>query len=138
MQWSGATSFGFHNVTKYRTQVDIYTGSFPVIMNLQTWNSLPADMQKVFADNSDAAHAQVYDEAFAKGNEAMRQVIADAAKKAGKPDIFVPSPEERARIIATVMPVWDKWVADAQAKGLPSKAMLDDAIALVKKYSQAK
>ena len=40
-----------------------------------------------------------------------------------------------AKWTATAKPAWDKWVKDMEAKGYPGKAMLDDALRLVKQYS---
>ena len=31
-------------------------------------------------------------------------------------------------------PVWDKWVADMEAKGLPGQKVLDEAFRLIEKY----
>ena len=31
-------------------------------------------------------------------------------------------------------PVWDKWAADMEAKGLPGRKILDEALRLLKKY----
>ena len=43
-------------------------------------------------------------------------------------------PAEFARWAATGKAVWDKWAADMEAKGLPGRKVLDEAVKLVEKY----
>jgi len=44
------------------------------------------------------------------------------------------TPEMRDKLIATAgKPVWDKWVADMEAKGLPGKEALGMVLELIKK-----
>jgi len=51
-------------------------------------------------------------------------------------EIIDVSPEERARWVAACKPAYDKWVKAMEAKGLPGRAVLNDALMLVEKYSK--
>jgi hypothetical protein len=55
-------------------------------------------------------------------------------KKVGNPPMVVLSDAERDKWKEAVKSVWDEWVAETEGKGLPAKAMLDDALSLVKNY----
>ena len=46
----GMTGYKLYEVTKYTTGLTNNYVSFPVVMNLTKWNSLPADVQKIIAD----------------------------------------------------------------------------------------
>jgi len=47
---------------------------------------------------------------------------------------FEPSPEDIAKARKLAKPVWDKWVAQGEAKGLPARQVLNRTIELVEKY----
>jgi TRAP-type C4-dicarboxylate transport system substrate-binding protein len=134
--YQGVLSYGFQQITKYRTVCDISTRSFPVIMNQQVWNKLPTDIQKIFTENSgplaSGRFGAIYD---ADCNTSMQAIIA-YDKKVGNPEFFTLSGDEKARWQQTVSTVWSKWLEEVKGKGLEGKAMLDDALSLVKKYSK--
>jgi hypothetical protein len=54
----------------------------------------------------------------------------------GNPPIYELPKGELERWTSAVQPVYDKWTAKMEAKGLPGKAILEDARRLVKKYSR--
>lgn len=70
-------SYKLAEVVKYGTVMNLYGGPFvDVAMNLDKWNSLPADIQKVFEDNVDTlsqamieARAEDIDDALAYAKE---------------------------------------------------------------------
>ncbi len=138
MTYSGALTYGFHQVTKNRTICNLFTRNFPVVMNLDSWKKLPPDIQKIFTDNSgplvSARNGALFD------TEAVRtqQVIIDYDKKAGNPDFYTLPADERAKWQQSFVGVWDKWLEDKKSKNLPGKPMLDEAVSLVKQYSSAK
>jgi TRAP-type C4-dicarboxylate transport system substrate-binding protein len=134
--WSAALAFGAKDVTKYRTEVGMYRDVFFIVMNRKAFDKLPPDIQKIFNDlgtpqlsgKLGAAHDEL--EGGGKG------AIMGSDKKAGNPPIYVLPAEERARWEKSAQSVRDAWVAELEAEGLPGKAMLDDAVNWVKKYSQ--
>ncbi len=46
----GIRDFGFHEVTKYVYDIPFYSNDTAVLINLKTWNGLPADIRKVIDD----------------------------------------------------------------------------------------
>jgi len=126
LAWGAFKAYKLVEVTNYHTNVHLGgLGTFTV-MNKNTWNKLPRDVQKIITDVT---------------NEMMPDAVSDAVvaemakgKKAcldRNQDIYNLPPEEKARWIETGKPAWDKWAKDMEAKGLPGRAVLDEAIKLI-------
>lgn len=102
------------------------TTSFQVAMNSARWGKLPADIQKIFLDNSGPAWhreiGEIWDGAEAGG-------IA-VAKKAGNKHIQL-SDAEWAKFETAVAPVVDRWIKEMKSKGIDGKALYDKARELV-------
>jgi TRAP-type C4-dicarboxylate transport system substrate-binding protein len=120
-------------VTKYIVIAPfIYTSAvFFNTMNLDTWNSLPRDIRKVFDEIGDEAvikSAKIFEENEAAG-------LAFGVEKHGMQIIRLSTTEEE-RWKQLIKPVQDKWVADMEAIGIPGRKMLDEQIRLVEKYNK--
>ncbi len=90
-----------------------YTTAMYVIMNLDKWNALPADIQKVFDEVSKewiAKHAEGWDTADAAGKKYTQSL--------GNKIISL-SNEESARWAKAVSPVIDDYASSLKDKGLP-------------------
>ena len=135
LQWAGALTFGIQQVTKHRTELNIFSRSFVVAMSRKLWDQLPTDIQLILDQYSSPTRSEFYSAQYEVDVVGARGAIAGFDTKAGNPGIVVPSAEEAARIRNAAMPVREKWVAEAEAKKLPARAMLNDAVALVAKYA---
>jgi len=89
-------------------------------MNLQTWNKLPPDIQKIFDEMSPWAQKLHYD----LGNEAGARAESVSVKAGNVLNKL--TPEEKARWAKTTKPLGDTWATNMDAKGLPGKALLDE------------
>lgn len=123
------TSYKLHEVSKWYTlgmNLGIIHNS--INLNIDAWNKLPAEYRKMMEDAREDAYAKQRD-AY---DEADKKAIPLFEKR--KLEVVKISPEMREKLIATAgRPVWDKWVAETEAKGLPGKAALDQALELIKK-----
>jgi TRAP-type C4-dicarboxylate transport system substrate-binding protein len=103
-----------------------YTTAMFVVMNKQKWESLPADIQKIFDQVNEewiAKQGAAWDQSDKEGEEFVK----------GLNKTFVTlAPEQEKALIDAVQPVLDAYVADVGAKGLPGKAFLDDLKAMLK------
>ncbi len=128
--WEIIPPLKIHEQTKYQIEGPggkrLGTTSFSVIMNEDRWNSLPADIQQIFVDNSGP-----------EWHEEIGKVWADAdafgigiATKSGNAHIQL-SDEEWAEFEAAVAPVVDRWVAEMAEKGIDGQALYDRAFKLV-------
>jgi TRAP-type transport system periplasmic protein len=92
-----------------------------VVMNQQKWDSLPADVKKIFEElTGDWAV-----EFSGKTRDKEEKEAGDAAKAKGVEFIF-PSAEEMAKIQKAVLPVKDAYAAELEAKKLPGKKVLEE------------
>jgi len=119
----------FGDYFKYNTICYIYSAfRFHAAMNLQTWNSLPPDIQKIVGEISDT-YAQKHGELMDVNHERGWQFMLD-----NNIEVIRLAPEEYARWTEAWKPVRDKWVANMSAKGLPAQEYVDLAVELLAKY----
>ena len=135
LSWSAVLSFGVKDVTKYNVECNIFSRTWMIVMNKKTWDSLPPDLQKVFLDCSGPKNSAAYSAANEKEAAGAKNAIAGSNKAAGKPPIYVLSSDEAASWKTALLPVWDKWSAETEAKKLPGKAIISDIKTLSQKYS---
>ena len=136
-EWEGGWTWKAHEVTKYRTaNVDLATNTNVIIMNLDAWNSLPPDIQKILDEASGLEYSMYSGGVWDATNEEFLPIVMDYDKKAGNPPIYYLPDDERARWKEAITPVYDEWVNEMEAEGLPGKAIFEDVLAAVKKHSK--
>lgn len=122
-----------HQQTKFQIEGPggkrLGTTSFQVSMNLDRWNGLPADIQKIFLDNSGAAwHAEVgaiWDGAEKGG--------LGVATRSGNTHIQL-SAAEWSKFETAISPVVDRWIKEMDGKGIDGRALYNKARELVAKH----
>jgi TRAP-type C4-dicarboxylate transport system substrate-binding protein len=135
--WEEAFVFKDAEVTKYRTaNIDAWTHPMLVFMNLNVWNSLPPDIQKVFEETSGFQYSKRAGAIFDGANAQIRGMIAEQDQKAGKPEMYNLPTDERARWVEATAKLREEWANTMDSKGLPGKAVLEEAYSLVKEYSK--
>lgn len=119
-------SWRMSEVTKYTTncwqigEMDV----FWLIMNKNSWNNLPPDIQKIFTDTSEE-----YKEIYATAWNDLDFEGLDAAKQAGN-EIIELSPDEAARWVEAVKPVTENYVKTMVGRGY-SEAEVRDWITFI-------
>lgn len=107
----------------------VNTSTFIIAMNKARYESLPADLKKVFDDNSGMALSQWLGEIW----QAAEAPGMAKAKESG--EIITMPPAEVAKLRAKIeQPVIDRWIAEMNAKGVDGQALVDEARALIAKY----
>lgn len=107
-----------------------YTTAMYVIMNLDKWNSLPKDVQKVFEKVSKEwirKHAEGWDKADQEG----RQYTIEEGNQ-----ILPLREEECERWAKAVRPVIDEYAQSLEEKGLPGKEYVEYIQKRISKYSK--
>jgi TRAP-type C4-dicarboxylate transport system substrate-binding protein len=135
--WEAAMAFKFFEVTKYRTPLPIgfQSGFLVASMNWGTWNKLPPDVQKIFEEFNGRYMTEYTAEKFDKVAGILQGVIGGIDKKRNAKYYTLPGAEfERWKEM--VIPVYEAWVKKMEGKGLPGRAVFEDAKRLGKKYSQ--
>jgi TRAP-type transport system periplasmic protein len=121
--WEGLGIFKLDDLTKYATATNFYTMTMMVVMNKNTWESLPEDVKKVIDENSGLALSlwcgKVYDETDAPFKEqALKKGI----------EVIELSEEDMDRLKGLTMPMREQWVKSMESRGLPGQAVLDAAL----------
>jgi TRAP-type transport system periplasmic protein len=135
LSYSLILSMGIKDVTKFRTECNLYYRAWPIMVNKKVWDSMPADIQNAIMGASGQANSATYTEANDKMAAGAKAAIAGSDKGQGKAAIYTLTPEQFAAWKAAVLPVWDKWSGDLESKKLPGKAIIDDIKAATQKYT---
>ena len=116
--WEALYSFRQYEVAKYWTIVPLHTVYFTQSMNLNSWNNLPADVQK-----------QVMSVCGLSGSKFWGKNMFDSAAAAARDEIkkqgiqiseyTLPQSELDRWTQIAGKPLWDQWIADMKAKGMP-------------------
>lgn len=105
-----------------------YTSGLYLFMNKDKWESLPADIQKIF-EQTNKEWIVKYGAAWDASDDEGRQFTL-----AQKNEIIPMSDEENARWAKAVEPVIGEWVQQAAKKGLPAQAYVDFLKTAVQTY----
>jgi TRAP-type C4-dicarboxylate transport system substrate-binding protein len=132
ISWEGLCGMRYQEVTEYFLTANMYQPTLGFVMNVNAWKRLPPDIQKIFDEYTGAAGAEFFGKEFDRYNDECKEQVKPMKGK----EIIQLSPEQVARWEKITRPVWDRWLADMKAKGLPGKAVLDEAERLVKKYTK--
>ncbi|MBW1681201.1 MAG: TRAP transporter substrate-binding protein [Deltaproteobacteria bacterium] len=122
--------FKFAELCKYATLTNTAVYPFAVVMNMEKWNSLPPDVQKVLEmlGTQQSAWTGTY-----MDNHAAESVAW--SKKVQGVEFIELSAAQKAEWDARLKPITEKWVKETGAKGYPSKAIVEDILAFGKMYS---
>ncbi|MGD8561870.1 MAG: TRAP transporter substrate-binding protein [Desulfarculaceae bacterium] len=122
--------FKFADYCKYVTMTDTGIYPFSVFMNMDKWNSLPADVKKVMDD-------LFWDQGVWTGKymdgHAAKSLEWSQKNKGVK--VFRLSKAEKAKFDARLEPIVAGWVKKVSAKGMKGQALVDDIKALIKKHT---
>ncbi len=113
--------FKYAETCKYVTVMNGPVYPFAVVMNQDSWNKLPKEVQKVMDDMAKEQSEWTGAYMDKHVNESLAW-----SKEQHQIEITELSKEEQARWDALLAPITDKWIEEAEAKGLPAKAIVAD------------
>jgi len=133
MPYEALPPFKLIEVSRYHTEVGMYTTAFAMFMNKAKFDSLPPDVKKVLVETTSpqSGYWRKVGESWDRAEIVGRKAVLDQ-----KGEIYVLPKEERKRWREAVRAIDEKWVADLEAKKLPGKALLQDARAISAKYGE--
>jgi TRAP-type C4-dicarboxylate transport system substrate-binding protein len=123
--------FNFAAYTPYATDTNLFVVTFAVVMNQDKWNSLPADVKKVFDDLR-------REQAEWTGNYVdnhVKEALKWSKEKYNHQVLNLPA-AEKAQIPALVQPMIDDYVKRVTAAGLNGAQVLQDLYKLKDKYEK--
>ena len=114
------------NHTGFSGEYGLYTQTFGVIMNLDSYNRLPDDLKKVIDDNSGLETSRQFGRVMDMVDAAGLKIAQDRGNT-----IVTLDDAETARWQAAAQPRIDKWVVDMNAAGNDGAALLEAARAAI-------
>jgi TRAP-type C4-dicarboxylate transport system substrate-binding protein len=128
--WSFMKTFRTDGVTKYVTEIGVGGFGHAFVMSKTSYAKLPPDIRKI-VDEICEKGAMVGGETFA--------ACAEEAKKVLFKGEVIPFPAaDVPKVDAALAPIWKKWFAEGEPKGLPRKKMVDDLFKILKDLGVAK
>ena len=117
--------FKFAETCRYVTLIDTVIYPFAVVMNKDTWSSLPKDVQKVIDDLS-------REQALWTGrymDDHVKEAI-EWSKKTYNVEFIKLPPEDMAKAKKLVKPMIDAYIKRAKAAGVPADKVMKDVYSL--------
>jgi TRAP-type C4-dicarboxylate transport system substrate-binding protein len=134
MPFEALPPFRLHEVSKYHTEVGMYTTTFATMMNRKRFESLPADVRKVLVETTskESGYWKRIGESWDRYEVTARKIVADRQN-----EIYVLPRDERRRWRDAARPLDEKWAAELDKKGLPGKELLKAARELSARSGEA-
>ncbi len=108
----------------------LYTLTFVLAMNKDKYESLPEDLQKVIDENSGLEFSVFAGGTMADADDPSREFALDNGN-----NVITLDEEQTAVWRERAQPIYAKGVADRAEKGIDGQALLDEATALIEKYT---
>jgi len=136
LPWSAVRLLNLGEILQHYTdfaenQVKLTSSTQLIGMSQATYDSLPDDLKKVIDDNSGVGPSLDFATMYINAMNEDREIV-----KASGIEIDVLSDEEYNRWVEATAGVYDEWIQEATAKGYDAKAVLEEAKALIAKYSK--
>jgi len=125
--WKHAEVFDYSTYMGY-----LYSEYFWTAMNLDTWNSLPKDLQEAF----DAVASDACNDAGAVWQYYEKHGMEFAAASPGGHEYIYLSDAEVAKLKGMLASVGDQYIAEMNAKGLPGEELVNEAAKIMEKYNK--
>jgi TRAP-type C4-dicarboxylate transport system substrate-binding protein len=129
LSWAMASDWKIEELAKYYYTQGFGNGTLFIGMNLEAWNEMTAEDQKIMeATMLEAAHGPLVEGMLAE-EEHGRQIAEANAK------VYAPTPEERAAWEEACKPAIDEWAKTAESLGVQNPMRFYNAFKeLQKKY----
>jgi len=126
---SAIRTFKLQNLLKGLTIGNFFVNAHALGINKNSWAKIPAEDQKIIMDLAGLRLAKITGLKF----DSEGQVGYDDAKAAGVEIVQLP-PAEMSRWTGAVAGIYQQWIADMKAKGLPGQQLYDKTREILKKY----
>lgn len=118
------------NHTEFGGDHALYTTTFVLAMNKARYDSLPDDLKKVLDDNSGQEVSALFGKTQQEYDAPGRELAVGRNN-----NIITLTAEQVDEWKAAAEPVINNWVAELDGKGLDGKGLLEEARALIEKYT---
>lgn len=129
LPWEVTASIKSSELVKNHTEfpgAPLYTATFILAMNKDTYEALPDDLKKVIDDNSGLEFSAQAGRISQEADAPARQIAVDLGN-----NIIELTPEQIAVWKEGAQPTIDTWVKEMSEKGIDGQALLDEARAAI-------
>jgi TRAP-type C4-dicarboxylate transport system substrate-binding protein len=126
---SAIRTFKLQNLLKGLTIGNFFVNAHALGINKNSWAKIPAEDQKIVMDLAGLRLAKITGLKF----DSEGQVGYDDAKAAGVEIVQLP-PAEMSRWTGAVGGIYQQWIADMNAKGLPGQQLYNKTREILKKH----
>jgi TRAP-type C4-dicarboxylate transport system substrate-binding protein len=134
--WEVAPSVKIEELVSHHTEFAegqaLYTATFVLAMNKARYEALPDDLKKVIDDNSGRELSALFGWTQEHYDGPARQLAVDRGNTILRLDA-----DATARWKDAAQPVIDGWIEEMNGRGLDGAALVDEARALIAKYTEA-
>ena len=128
--WTTMYNHKVHTLLPIHVDMNLAYLGQGAIMNKDVWEKLPPDIQKIIDELEPWVTAKTIESEHAESAEAQRVM-----KGLGHTMIKL-TPDELKKWYEGAKPVQEEWLAEGEKKGLPAKAVFDEAKKLIAKYGK--
>lgn len=131
MEWGALVETKIYELLPYHTAIPsgVNVGLALFIMNLDSWNNLPPDVQQALDDLS-----VWMTEENTRINNARIAAAFETLKAAEGHKTYTCTPEENNLWFEAAVPIHQKRIAEIEAMGLPAQAVYDEILRLCAQY----
>lgn len=108
----------------------LYAGAFVMAMNLDAYNKLPDDLKAVIDNNSGLEFSGMAGKLSQAADARARQIAVDLGN-----NIIQLTPEQIEEWKTAAEPTYATWISEMDGKGIDGQALLDEARALMTKFT---
>lgn len=120
--WHAIRTFGLNSICNYYLDENIGVGTYFMIMNQNSYDSLPTDLQQIL-DETSAAAIQ-YTSIWNAYESEVRKLITDIDPRA----IYTLSEEEETKLQAVAAETAEDWIKRMNVSGYDGQAIYDKAV----------
>ncbi|MEW9673541.1 TRAP transporter substrate-binding protein [Ammoniphilus sp. 3BR4] len=127
----GANGYKLDEVAPHMTKLNIGATTLMFMVNTDFLESLPEDIQKMFADKFGPAYGSMITKFYSESSNDSIAAFTETVKAKGG-EVTTPTEEELKAFKAPAKQLMEKWVEKANQKGYPGQEMMDYYTGLLK------
>lgn len=132
IDYTGVNAWSLYEVTDYYTEMPFYVAPWALLMNMDSWNELPEDLQEIINSLSDRDRSID----FAKVSEQEADETRELAVNEYGATIIVPNEEQLATFQPAADAYADEWVVKYGTDSFDAQDYVNKTLELAAQYAQ--
>lgn len=131
--YTSSVTYGLDEVAESVWELPLGSPGGLIGMNLDVWNELPEEIQQEIENISQNIHPELYHEIYQiEGDEESIKRFEENGVKIN------PATEKDAELLREIVQevIWDTWIEQQEANGLPGRKILEDLVQFADKYAE--